>query len=214
MRATSHVRCFLFAGVLLGLLAVVPLTEAADAVTTAAPPTTLDDLQTAFEGESNAHAKYLLFAERADEEGYRGVASLFRAAARAEEVHAQNHGRVIRALGAEPVAVIHEPEVGATAENLAAAISGESYERDTMYPEFLARAKAGKQKDAFRSFNFAKTAEAEHATLYAAALADLEAWKTVREFFVCSTCGYTTTDLDFAKCISCFDPKEKYELVS
>lgn len=198
---------------LLGLPAIATWTAAADPAV-APTPTTLDDLQAAFEGESNAHAKYLLFAVRADEDGYGGVASLFRAAARAEEVHAQNHGRVIRALGAEPVAVIHEPEVGATAENLAAAIAGESYERDTMYPEFLARAKAGKQKDALRSFNFARTAEAEHAKLYAAALADLDGWRTARDFFVCSTCGYTTTKLDFAKCVSCFDPKEKYELVS
>ena len=44
--------------------------------------TTLENMQAAFNGESNAHAKYLAFAARADSEGYGEVASLFRAAAR------------------------------------------------------------------------------------------------------------------------------------
>ncbi len=58
------------------------------AVATAATGTkTLENLQTAFNGESNANAKYLEFAKKADEEGYTKVASLFRAAARAEEIH-------------------------------------------------------------------------------------------------------------------------------
>ena len=45
--------------------------------------TTLDNLQAAFEGESNAAAKYSAYAVKADAEGYKGAAVLFRAAARA-----------------------------------------------------------------------------------------------------------------------------------
>src|SRR5512140_22677 len=95
---------------------------------------TLGNLQTAFNGESNARARYLAFAVQADQEGHGPVASLFRAAARAEQIHAANHAAVIKKLGAEPVANIETPVVKSTRENLAAAIEGEVYERDVMYP--------------------------------------------------------------------------------
>ncbi len=61
----------------------------------------IDNLRTAFNNESNAHIRYIEFAAKADGEGWRGVASLFRAAARAEEIHAANHARVLHPLGAD-----------------------------------------------------------------------------------------------------------------
>ena len=60
--------------------------------------TTLDNLQAAFNGESNAHARYLAFAQKADAEGYGRVASLFRATARAEQVHFERHAKLIKEL--------------------------------------------------------------------------------------------------------------------
>lgn len=99
--------------------------------------TPLENLQAAYNGESNAHAKYAAFAKKAEEEGYGAVASLFRAASRAEKIHAENHAEVIRSLGAEPVADVKTPEVKTTAENLKAAIAGETFERDVMYPAYL-----------------------------------------------------------------------------
>lgn len=184
--------------------------------TAAAATDTLANLQAAFNGESNAHAKYLLFAERADTEGYGAVASLFRAAAHAEQIHANNHAKVIRSMGAEPQATIESPEVGTTADNLAAAIKGETYERDTMYPEFLATARAEGNRDALQTFNYAKTAEAEHAKYYAEALANLDslAGSDAVTYWVCSVCGYTTTKVDFTKCPSCFESKDNYVAVA
>lgn len=175
---------------------------------------TLANLEAAYQGESNAHARYLAFAQKADEEGYGQVASLFRAAARAEEVHAANHAEVIKQLGGDPVGKIDTPEVKSTADNLKAAIQGESYERDTMYPEFIAAARQERVRDALRSFNYAKTAETEHARLYQAALDNLEAMRGEGgDYYVCTVCGMTTTNLDFAKCPSCFSPKERYVAV-
>jgi rubrerythrin len=184
--------------------------------TAAAATDTLANLQAAFNGESNAHAKYLIFAERADTEGYGAVASLFRAAANAEQIHANNHAKVIRSMGAEPQATIEAPEVGTTADNLAAAIKGETYERDTMYPEFLATARAEGNRDALQTFNYAKTAEAEHAKYYAEALANLEslAGSDAVTYWVCSVCGYTTPTIDFTKCPSCFESKDNYVAVA
>jgi rubrerythrin len=181
----------------------------------AAASTTLDNLQTAYNGESNAHARYVAFAQKADAEGYVQVASLFRAAARAEEIHAANHAVVIKKLGGTPTAKIEKPAVKTTKENLEAAIKGESYERDTMYPEFLKEARANRNTDAIQTFNYAKTAEGEHAKLYTEALNNLAKMKAKGVvYYVCTVCGYTTTKLDFAKCPSCFNPKEKYVTVT
>jgi rubrerythrin len=176
--------------------------------------TTLDNLQAAYNGESNASAKYLEFAKQADKEGYAGVASLFRAASRAEAVHAAKHATVIKSLGGTPTAKIEPAPVKSTKENLEAAIAGESYERDAMYPQFIGKARTDRNKDAIESFNYAKTAEAEHATLYADALKNIDAWKAKKTFYVCTICGYTVIELPKEKCVSCFSPKDKYEAVS
>src|SRR5664279_5512714 len=103
---------------------------------------TVKNILAAFEGESNAHAKYIAFAAKADEEGLHGAASLFRAAGRAEQIHAANHARVIKQLGGEATCTIHTAEVKSTLENLKAALEGEQYEVATMYPGFLEEAKA------------------------------------------------------------------------
>nr|WP_217909465.1 rubrerythrin family protein [Desulfosediminicola flagellatus] len=101
---------------------------------------TLDNLQAAYDGESNANAKYLAFAAKADEEGYGEVASLFRAAAKAEQIHMASHAKVIQEMGAVPIAKIKEAQVLTTKENLQAAIEGETYEKTMMYPEFISAA--------------------------------------------------------------------------
>lgn len=183
---------------------------------TARAATTLENMQAAFQGESNAHARYLAFATHADKEGYGQVASLFRAAARAEEIHAANHAAVIKELGGTPNANIETPNVKSTRENLEAAIKGESYERDTMYPEFLKQARADKNKSAIKSLNFAKTAEGEHAKLYTAALSGLDGLKSTQAatYYVCPKCGFTVRSMNFEKCPSCFTPKEQFEKVS
>jgi rubrerythrin len=198
-------------GLLALTLALVALPSGAAAATK-----TLDNLQTAFNGESNARARYLAFAERASLEEYGEVASLFRAAAKAEETHAANHAVVIKKLGGVPEAKIETPVVKSTRENLEAAIKGESYERDTMYPEFLKQARAEGNRDAVQTFNYAKTAEAEHAKLYSGSLNNLPKLKgsKAKDYFVCTVCGYTTTQMDFSKCPSCFTHRDKYEKVS
>jgi len=179
------------------------------------PGTSLENLQTAFNGESNAHARYLAFAQKADEEGYGKVASLFRAAARAEEIHANNHAGVIKKLGATPAANIEAPTVKSTRENLDAAIKGESFERDVMYPAFLKVARTERNRDAIQTFNYAQSAEAGHAKLYTEALNNLDQMKGPGDaYYVCKTCGNTVKTVDFSKCPTCFSPKHEYEKVS
>ena len=139
---------------------------------------TLENLQAAFAGESQANRKYLAFAERADQEGYHQVARLFRAAAAAETVHAHSH---LRTMGG----------IKTTAENLEAAIGGENYEAVSMYPAFLEDARAEEESRAIRTFEYALEAEKVHEQLYRSALTKLGEEADAFDYYVCPTCGYT-----------------------
>lgn len=175
---------------------------------------TLDNLQAAFNGESNARAKYTAFAIKADQEGYGQVASLFRAAAAAEEIHAANHGKQITRMGGTPKAEIGAVEAKSTAENLKAAIAGETYERDVMYPDFLKLARAEDNKGAIMTFEAALAAEAEHARMYQTALDNMASWKSgKRQFYVCQTCGFTMESLPAERCPVCHAKKERFKVV-
>ena len=140
--------------------------------------TTHEDLKEAFAGESQANQKYRAFAAQAEKEGFANVARLFRTTAEAERIHAEGH---LRALDA----------VGTTADNLAAAIAGETHEFTEMYPPMLERARAGEHKGG-RMFNYALEAEAVHARLYQLALEAVRAGKdlAVTDFYLCPVCGY------------------------
>jgi rubrerythrin len=172
---------------------------------------TLKNLQSAFEGESNAAVRYTAFAEKARQEGYLRVATLFHAAARAEQIHAASHSKVIIKMGATPAAKIAEPIVGTTSENLTAARKGEEYERDVMYPEFIREAQSSGNSSAVRTFRMAGEAEAVHATLYSGALNNLKAQRIATIFYVCPVCGEITDDETLTSCPICSTSSDKFE---
>lgn len=175
----------------------------------AATAGTLENLQAAFDGESNARARYLAFAEKADEEGYGAAASLFRAAARAEDIHRTNHAAVIRQMGAEPRADGKTATPRTTKTNLLKSASkGEAYERDTMYPAFIAQAEADGNAAAVRTFEYAREAEAGHFELFTASAKAL-AKGPGRDYYVCTVSGYTMTSLVAERC-----PGGAYEVVN
>ena len=150
---------------------------------------TLEDLKEAFAGESQANRKYLAFAAAAEKEGFVGVAKLFKAAAAAETVHAHTHLRNMKGIGS-------------TAENLQAAIAGETHEFQHMYPGMIEDAKAEGDKAAERGFTFANAVEELHANLYAAAAKDIAGYPE-KDWYVCSVCGYTIADGAPDKCPVC-----------
>ena len=165
---------------------------------------TLDDLQAAFAGESQANRKYTAFAQKADAEGYPQIARLFRAAAHAETVHALAHLRAMEG-------------VGGTLDNLKAAIGGENYEVITMYPEFIKDAEAEGEKRALKSFSYAWEVEKVHEGLYREALALLEAGEKedeVYEYYVCPVCGYTHKHGAPDRCPVCNTPGSRFEKIS
>ena len=164
--------------------------------------TTNENLEFAFAGESEANRKYLFFAEKAEEEGNKQIARLFRAAADAETVHARNHLRVMQGTKS-------------TKDNLLAAIGGENHEFTEMYPAFIKQAEVegeGKAKD---SFDLANRVERIHHGLYEAALSMLEKGQAMDEkpFFVCQYCGNTVEGEAPEKCPVCGAPKRMFKLI-
>ncbi len=207
MNKTKTLKKIIMVAMIAAVSAIFP-----NAAGAAATGKTLANLQAAFNGESNATAKYLAYAKKADQEGYSGVAKLFRAAAQAETIHAKNHGEVIKAMGGVPMAEIKLPEIKSTRANLEDAIQGETYEQQVMYPQFLKEAAAENNSAADQTFTYARAAEAEHAKLYTMALNNLEDWKSGdRQFNVCPVCGFTVQGKpDFANCPVCGEPGENY----
>lgn len=135
---------------------------------------TIVALEMAHARECNARLQYLAFADRADREGYGPIATLFRAVARAESVHAVNHEIVINQLGGR---LDWRPEpfvVRSTAENLRASVVTELNERSQVYPRFARYARAECLYDALATLNYACGAEATHARLFSEALGALE----------------------------------------
>ncbi len=139
--------------------------------------TTVDNLKTAFAGESQANRKYLAFARKAEQEGFGNVARLFRTAAEAETIHALGHWAALDG-------------VGSTLDNARAALAGESYEYTEMYPPMLKQATAENHR-AGRMFSYALKAEGVHAQLYQMAIEALEQGKDLTgvEFYLCPVCG-------------------------
>ena len=175
---------------------------------------TLKNLNTAFQGESNAANRYGKFAEKAAAEGNAQVAKLFRAAAASEAIHRDTHKAAIAGLGGTANTFeLDAVEPATTADNLRASIKGETYERDTMYPEFLTLAKADDAPAAIRTIEFALAAEKEHAKLYQEALDNLGK-NAKADYYVCSVCGMTVTELPAKKCRSCRQSRDKYKMIS
>jgi rubrerythrin len=141
-------------------------------------PTTNENLKEAFAGESQANQKYRAFANKAEKEGYPNVARLFLTTAEAERIHAEGH------LGALQ-------GIGSTADNLQAAIDGETEEYSQMYPPMLEQAKAEGHK-AKRMFHYAIEAEEVHANLYKQALEAVLRGEDLAEteFYLCPICGH------------------------
>lgn len=163
---------------------------------------TSENLKAAFSGESQANRTYLAFAKKAENEGLSQIAKLFRAAALAETVHALNHLEIIG-------------KTKSTLENLKTAVSGETFEFDEMYPEFIEIAKQEDNKKAVWSFNVANKVEKIHADLFSKAIEMLQNKKEMVnvDYYVCKICGNTVESSAPNRCSICGAPKEKFEKI-
>ncbi|MBF0615093.1 MAG: rubrerythrin family protein [Magnetococcales bacterium] len=153
---------------------------------------TNDNLKSAFAGESQANRKYLVFAKKAEQEGYPVIASLFRAVAEAETIHAHTH---LRNMGG----------VNDTLTNLKEAVAGEDHEVTEMYPGMVATADAEGEKRAAQGMRYAMEVEKIHSILYKQAIAALENGKDLDHevLHICDVCGHTVFGEPPEKCPVC-----------
>ena len=115
--------------------------------------TTQQNAMEAFAGESQANRKYLAFSEKAAADGFRNIATLYKAASEAEAIHAK---KLMKVLGT----------INSTEKNLKGSIEGETHEYTSMYPAFVREAEAERKSDAVLAFTYAMKAEEVHAGLY------------------------------------------------
>jgi len=179
---------------------------------------TTENLRDAITGETGAKTKYLKFSEKAAEEGLLNISKLFEAAAAAENVHIGNHNRVLKALGeAEYTPAPPSVDVKATEENLGSGIEGETYEFETMYPNFIKDAQADKRDDAVKTFTWAKETEQVHAETYEYILSMLKEkgddTEVPGKWYVCPICGNLEYQIDgITVCEFCGNPIDKFEI--
>jgi len=157
------------------------------------------NLEAAFAGESQAHMKYKIFADKAEEEGYPDVARLFRAISYAEQVHATNHFKQLQGIQD-------------TGSNLGAAMGGEHYEVTEMYPAFDSVAKLQAEKGAVLSIHYALEAEKIHEGMYGEAKQLVEAGKDRAQapIYICPVCGFTVIGEPPDNCPVSRTPRDKF----
>ena len=153
---------------------------------------TVENAKEAFAGESQANRKYQAFSDKAAEEGFKNVATLFKAASEAEAIHAKKLLKVLTAIES-------------TAKNLEASIAGETHEFTSMYPEFVKGAEAEGRTDALLAFTHAMKAEQVHANLYKKALDAIKSGNDIsrEKIFLCPVCGNIETGKAPDKCPIC-----------
>lgn len=153
---------------------------------------TKSNVQAAFAGEGQAHVRYLIFADKAEKEGFPNVSRLFRAFSFAEQMHATNHLKDLKGIGS-------------TAENLQTAVDGETYEVEEMYPAFKAVAELQGEKGAVRSISWALEAEKVHFELYDQAKSAVASGEDadIGALYICELCGWTGSGEKPDKCPLC-----------
>jgi rubrerythrin len=174
---------------------------------------TVAALLLAYQRECQAQRAYVAFAQRAEVEGLREPATLFRALASAESVHAANEALALESFDVTPVDRLDDLAVGTTLENLQRSIENEVAERRVAYAKFIALARDEFCYDALATLRYSRDAEITHAIRLGVVLAHLE-WapalasagpsevvtEACASYWVCPGCGRVRTTLPGGHC--------------
>jgi len=154
-------------------------------------------LQQAYTGEAKAALRLKMYADKADAEGYKQIARLFRVIAFSEEIHGKRALRVLK-------------EVKTTEENLAASFESEKAVAEVAYDSFVRMAEAAGDKASLLHFSQSRDVEETHASLYKQAMNHfMEERETV--YHVCKVCGYVSDGILPDECPVCGAKKEQFE---
>jgi rubrerythrin len=178
------------------------------------PEKTIANLKAAYAEEWALPDRYFKCALKAKEDKLDKVALMFTAIAKAEEIHAANHKKVLDRLGEEYEPSIVNFETESTFESLLESYKSEAYDVQVMYPQFIDDATDDNVNDAVESLKWAKQTDSQHMGFYYVALtavgtkSDLE---LPDKWYVCPTCGGTYPIADLKNtCVICDTSKSKF----
>ena len=159
-----------------------------------------DALNQAYAGEAKASLRLKVYAQKAEEEGYKQMAKLFRVIAFSEEIHGARALRVLR-------------EIKSTEENLAASFESEKQVAEVAYDQFVKLAEVEGNKEAVLHFSQSRDVEETHAKLYKEAMSHyMEERETT--YYVCKICGYVADGVLPEECPVCGAKKTVFEQVA
>jgi len=164
---------------------------------------TIDNLKAAFAGESQARNKYTFFASVARKEGWLEIAEIFEETAKNEQEHAEIILKLLKGIGDSKF-------------NLQAAIDGETYEWEDMYPSFAKVAREEGETEAAKYFEEVAKVEKYHAQRFKELLEELERGELLKKpekvQWQCRECGYIWEGNEPpANCPLCGHKKEYYK---
>ena len=159
------------------------------------------NLAYAFAGESKASVRNEAFAKKADSEGYKQIARLFRAISDAESVHARRYLLMMRG------------KIGSTEENIETAFQNEIKANVDEYPKLIKDASDEGKETVLKAFSQSRDVENRHAELYKKAMNDMLADRDT-DYYVCQVCGYVSEDEAPDNCPVCGAVKGKFKLVT
>ncbi len=183
---------------------------------------TLKVLTQAFIGESQARNRYTFYASIAKKEGYMQIYDIFTLTANQEKEHASWLFKMIQDVKGDSSKLEVNAEapfvLGDTKENLKAAIEGEVYERDTMYPDFAKVARDEGHEEIAKRLELIAVAENHHAERYEKLLKVLEDGSIFKKdeevAWTCAECGYVHYGKEAPEeCPCCKHPKAYYSLM-
>jgi rubrerythrin len=150
---------------------------------------TPENLQTAYTRAARLEYTYGLFAKKAEKEYYTNVARMYRAAAKAEGIHAARHLEQMKALSITPK--LYTPEkvvVGSTMQTIKMAVSDEQIESESMYPNLIATAESEHLNDLAATFRKFQRADEQQLKMLKEA-AEREGAISRVPFYICPKCG-------------------------
>ena len=144
---------------------------------------TLENLKTAFAGESQARNKYTYFASKAKKEGYEQIAAIFEETAGNEKEHAKMWFKYIEG-----------GEIKDTISNLNQAADGENYEWTDMYDEFARVAEEEGFKEIAQKFKMVGEIEKHHEERFRKLLKNIDDEVVFSSdedtIWICRNCGH------------------------
>ncbi|MDD5700540.1 MAG: rubrerythrin family protein [Dehalococcoidales bacterium] len=179
---------------------------------------TASHLRNAHGGESMAHMRYEIWAQKAEEDGFPNIARLFRAISYAETIHAKNHFNVLKEqFGDTPCNSMAVFGLGSTSQNLQGGIMGENFEIEEMYPTYLETAKYQNEGGAQRSFHYALSAEKIHRAMFVKAKETVDSSEkdiSLKPVGICNVCGWTQEGDLPDKCPICGASRSQFKIFS